>query len=81
MLLHSKNRGVIMNNNPAVDSARLRKVSFYRNNYKIVKMQVCGVRIKNNSINIKSFYTLVPNITNERLKSSWSVFTSDDIKN
>jgi hypothetical protein len=66
--------------NPAVDPASLRKVSFYRNNYKIVKMQVCGVRIKNKSVNIKPFYTLVPNITNERLKSSWSVFTSDDIK-
>lgn len=64
--------------NPAVDPAKLNKVNFYRNNYKILKMQIWGVRINNKSINIKPFYSLLPEI-NKRLKSSWNIFTLEDI--
>lgn len=64
--------------NPAVDPAKLKRVNFYRNNYKIVKMQVWGVRINNKSLNIKPFYSLLPDV-NERIKSSWNIVTSKDI--
>lgn len=63
---------------PAIDPANLKKVNFYRNNYKIVKMQVWGVRINKKSINIKPFYSLLPEV-NKRLKSSWNILTTDDI--
>lgn len=67
-----------LKNNPAIDPAKLNKVNFYRNKYKLVKMQICGVRINNKSISIKPFYSLLPEI-NERLKSSWNIFTLEDI--
>lgn len=67
-----------LNNKPAIDPAKLKKVIFYRNNYKIVKMQIRGVRINKKTINLKPFYALLPEI-NERLKSSWTIFTKQDI--
>lgn len=73
-----KNSIEILDQNPAVDPAKLKKVNFYRNNYKIVKMQILGVRINNKSLSIKPFYSLLPNV-NERIKSSWNVITSKDV--
>ena len=66
--------------NPAVDPAKLKRINFYRNNYKILKMQVCSVRINNKSINIKPFYKFLPEVE-KQLKSSWGIFTSEDIDN
>jgi hypothetical protein len=71
---------VNLKKNPAIDPIHMKKINFYKNNYKIVKMQICSIRIQDKSINIKPFYYYLPNI-NERLKSSWSIFTPDDINN
>lgn len=68
-----------LDSNPAVDPANLTKISFYRNNYKIFKMQINGVRIENKRINLKPFYSMLPEV-NEKLKSSWNIFSLDDIE-
>lgn len=65
--------------NPAIDPAKLRMVNFYRNNYKILKIQVSGVKIENKRINLKPFYTLLPDTT-EKLISSWSILTREEIE-
>lgn len=67
-----------LKDNPAPDPAKLKKVQFYRNNYKILKMQICGVRIENKKINLRSFYNLLPEV-NKRLRSSWNILESKDI--
>lgn len=64
--------------NPAIDPIKLRKVNFYRNNYKILKMQICGIRIRDKQISLRPFYSFLPEI-DKRLKSSWEIFTSEDI--
>jgi hypothetical protein len=65
--------------NPAVDPATLRKTTFYRNQYKLLKMTVHGAKIKNKTLDLRPFNKLFPN-TNQRLKSSWKVLSTEDEK-
>jgi hypothetical protein len=69
----------MLNENPAVNPANLKKISYYRNNYKILKMQVNGIKLENKRISLKPFYSLLPEI-NQKLKSSWTVFSKEDIE-
>ncbi len=66
--------------NPPVDPAELRKTTFYRHKYKLLKMTLHGVRIKNKTISLRPFNNIFPK-TNLRLKSSWNVLTREDVKN
>lgn len=68
-----------LGSNPAVDPAKLSVVNFYRNNYKVMKMQVFGLKIDNKKITLRPFYRLLTEV-NEQLKSSWSLFKPDDIE-
>lgn len=65
--------------NPPVDPTKLRKVNFYRNNYKLVKLTVCGVKIKNKRLNLRQFIALLKN-QDKRLLQSWRIFTPEDVK-
>lgn len=67
-----------LTHNPAIDPAKLSEVNFYRNNYKILKRKIHGIKITTRSINLKPFNTLLPKI-NERLESSWHIFNKTDI--
>jgi hypothetical protein len=64
---------------PPVDPAKLRKVTVYRNNLKIVKISVHGGDIKNKSLNLNPFNKLFPDI-DSHLKSSWKVFSTEDLE-
>lgn len=64
--------------NPPVDPSKLRKVTVYRNNYKILKFQIKGVKIKNKSISLRFFNSLFSGLS-ERLKASWRIFTQEDM--
>lgn len=64
---------------PPVDPATLRKTTFYRNKFKLLKMIIQGVRIKNKSISLRPFNSMFPK-TNQRLKSSWNVLTGKDVE-
>ncbi len=66
--------------NPPVDPSTLRQVNLYRNLYKLIKMEVRGANIKNKSLDLRQFNKIFPDI-NQRLKSSWIVFTNEDIDN
>lgn len=66
--------------NPAVSPGKLRQVNFYRNNYKLAKIHMLGIKIKTKRINLKPFLSLLSE-QSERLISSWNVFTSDDVTN
>ncbi len=66
--------------NPPVDPTRLRKITVYRNNYKLLKYQVIGVKLKNKSISLRPFNNLFPDL-NDRLKASWRAFTHEDMEN
>lgn len=68
----------LLEQNPAVDPSKLRKVSFYRSNYKIVKIQVIGIRIENKKINLNPFISLLSN-HNKKMTRSWKVFDYDDV--
>lgn len=70
----------VLKENPPVDPAELRKTTFYRNKYKLLKMTLHGVRIKNKSISLRPFNNMFPK-TNLRLKSSWNVLTREDVEN
>lgn len=65
--------------NPPVDPAELRKTTFYRHKYKLLKMTLHGVRIKNKSISLRPFNNMFAK-TNLRLKSSWNVLTGEDVE-
>jgi hypothetical protein len=65
--------------NPPVDPTRLRKITVYRNNYKLLKYQMKGVKLKNKSISLKPFNNLFPDL-NIRLKASWKAFTKEDME-
>ncbi|WP_419887590.1 hypothetical protein ACN6MT_19375 [Neobacillus niacini] len=65
--------------NPPIDPSNLRKVNIYRNNYKILKRQLFGIKVKNKKINLKPFYSHLTT-NKERLLSSWNIFTNDDIR-
>ena len=70
----------VLKENPPVDPAELRKTTFYRHKYKLLKMTLHGVRIKNKSISLRPFNNMFPK-SNLRLKSSWSVLTREDVEN
>ena len=65
--------------NPPVNPSRLRKVTVYRNNYKILKFQIKGVKIRNKTISLRTFNSLFPGLS-KRLKASWSIFTQEDME-
>ena len=65
--------------NPPIDPSILQKTTFYRNNYKLLKITVSGVDIKNKMLSLKLFNNKISNVS-ENLKSSWRVFTPSDIK-
>jgi hypothetical protein len=64
--------------NPPVDPAKLRTVTVYRNIYKLVKIEIRGARVKNKSVSLRPINTIFP-AASERLKSSWQVFSKDDL--
>ncbi|MEK5442567.1 hypothetical protein [Fredinandcohnia sp. FSL W7-1320] len=64
---------------PPIDRLKLKKVNFYKNNFKILKRQVFGVKVKNKRINLNTFIKLL-GFRNERLLSSWNIFSNSDIK-
>jgi len=64
--------------NPAVDPSQLRKISIYRNKYKIVHQKISGVKIERKSLNLNQFYTLLPAST-DKLHSSWTIFRKKDL--
>lgn len=66
--------------NPPIDPSILRQVNIYRNFYKLLKMQIKGAKIKNKSLDLRQFNKMFPD-TNERLKTSWVVFTKNDVDN
>jgi hypothetical protein len=70
----------VLKENPPVDPAELRKTTFYRHKYKLLKMTLHGVQIKNKSISLRAFNKMFPK-TNLRLKSSWNVLTREDVEN
>ena len=65
--------------NPPIGLTRLRKVNFYRNNYKLVKIQSIGIRIKNKKISLRPFTLMLDN-RDEREARSWNIFSTDDLK-
>lgn len=65
--------------NPPVDPSKLEEFTFYRNNFKILKIEVRGVKIDNKSISLRPVTRLLPKI-DKRLKSSWQVFTREEIE-
>jgi hypothetical protein len=65
--------------NPPIDPSILQKTTFYRNNYKLLKITVSGVDIKNKILSLKPFNNKISKVS-ENLKSSWRVFSPSDIK-
>lgn len=68
-----------LKDNPSADPTRLKKTTFYRNNYKLIHITVKG-KIDNKKIDLSQFNRLIES-TNERLRSSWRLFTSEELKN
>jgi len=66
--------------NPPVDPAKLRQITVYRNNYKLLKCQIKGVKLKTKSISLRPFNRLVPDL-DAHLKASWMAFTQRDLEN
>lgn len=65
--------------NPPIGITRLRKVNFYRTNYKLVKIQSIGIRIKNKKISLRPFTMMLEN-RDEREARSWNIFSAEDLK-
>ena len=65
--------------NPPIDPSILQKTTFYRNNYKLLKITISGVDIKNKILSLKPFNNKISKVS-ENLKSSWRVFSPSDIK-
>lgn len=65
--------------NPPIGITRLRRVNFYRNNYKLVKIQSIGIRIKNKKISLRPFIRMLEN-QDEREARSWNIFSAEDLK-
>ena len=65
--------------NPPADLNKLKKINFYRNKYKLVKLQVLGIKIQNRKISLRPFNSLLEN-QYERLVTSWNIFCEDDLK-
>lgn len=68
-----------LENNKPVDPTRLREIQFYRNQFKLVRIEVVGANVKTKSVSLRSFNKFFPE-RDERLKSSWQVFTVDEVK-
>lgn len=66
--------------NPPVDPAELRKTTFYRHRYKLLKRTIYGVNIREKSLSLRPFNKMLSS-TNQRLKSSWRILTKDDVEN
>ncbi len=64
--------------NPPVDPAKLRKVTIYRNVYKLVKIETRGTKVKNKSVSLRPIIMIFPDVST-RLKSSWKVFSKEDL--
>ncbi len=64
---------------PAIDPSKLTMIQIYRNKYKLLKIQICGINIENKRISLNQFYSLLPEI-NEQFISSWNVFSKEDIE-
>jgi hypothetical protein len=69
-----------LSKNPPVDPSKLKEFTFYRNNFKILKTEIRGVKIENKSISLRPFTRLLPKI-DKRLKNSWQVFTRQEVEN
>lgn len=67
-----------LEDNPYVDPTRLKKTRFYRNNYKLIHVTVKG-KINNKKIDLSPFNRLIKS-SDERLKSSWKLFTSIELE-
>lgn len=67
-----------LDNTPPTNPKDLKQTFFYRNKYKIVKYEMLGIQIKNKKLNLNSFIKLLPE-QNERLKSSWNIFSKEDL--
>ncbi|KGE18537.1 hypothetical protein [Paenibacillus wynnii] len=67
-----------LDNNPPIDPNKLQRINFYRNKYKIIKLQLSGVNLKVKRINLNPFYKNIK-VRQERLNSSWNVFSQDDL--
>jgi len=61
-----------------VDPAKLRKVTVYRNIYKLVKIQIQGAKVKNKSVSLRPIIMIFPDVS-AQLKSSWKVFSKNDL--
>lgn len=68
-----------LDENPPVDPAKLRKTTFYRNRYKLLKMIIHGAKVKNKRIDLRQFNRMFPK-ANNRLRASWSVLSAEDAK-
>ena len=64
---------------PPVDPVKLKKIHYYRNNFKILKRQLVGLKIKNKKLNLNSFIKLFDS-KNDRLLRSWNILSHEDIK-
>jgi hypothetical protein len=65
--------------NPPIDPSILQKTTFYRNNYKLLKITVNGVDIKTKKLSLKLFNNKISKVS-ENLISSWRVFSPSDTK-
>lgn len=66
--------------NPPVDPTKLRKATFYRHRYKLLKMTIHGIgNIKPKSISLRPFNKMLSS-ANQRLRSSWIILTKEDVE-
>jgi len=63
--------------NPPIDPAKLRRITIYRNNYKLLKVELRGVNVRSKTVNLNPINSLFPN-ANERLRASWKAFSKED---
>ncbi|NHM30664.1 hypothetical protein [Neobacillus terrae] len=68
-----------LDKNPPTNPNNLRKVFIYRNKYKLVKYELQGIQISNKKLNLNPFIKLLDE-QNERLKSSWNIFSKSDLE-
>lgn len=64
---------------PPVDPAKLRKITIYRINYKVLKIEIRGINLKEKSITLQPINVLLPNVS-DRLRASWQLFSKDDLE-
>jgi len=64
--------------NPPADPSKLRQITMYRNQYKLLRMQVWGVKIGNKTISLRPFTSILPQM-NKRLRNSWQIFTKEEV--